>query len=272
LLALDKHTIKEDNTDMSTMMMTPPNHRCPSRPRNGWRRSVTTAILLLLTSSHHQAVHAYNQNEELSYLTNFDTLTSQSHSELSAVPIEEMSWLTANCINQGKLTTSSEVIVESLVGESTVTSLEVQDQCDQTSHCIIPQSLTLVMNSNLNVGGLTLNGGQLSWTDNDPSNNKYSLCAGYVIAQQPSSLFHMKLTNSSSRGIIYIKNNGLSPTSTGMMMGTRVFGTDMGGNMNIEGSSDMKRTWTLLRDSFGLGDGVIGVLHDVASMGWKVRE
>eukprot|EP00984_Skeletonema_dohrnii_P016647 scaffold7444_cov90-Skeletonema_dohrnii-CCMP3373.AAC.5 len=55
-------------------------------------------------------------------------------------------------------------------------------------------------------------------------------------------------------------------------MGTRVFGTDMGGNMNIEGSNDMKRTWTLLRDSFGLGDGVIGVLHDVASMGWKVGD
>jgi hypothetical protein len=260
------------------MTMTPPNHRCPRRPNitGGRRRSVTTAILLIVsTTSHHQAVHAYNQNDELSYLTNFDTLTSLSHSELSAVPMEEMSWLTANCINQNKLvdgTASSEVIVSSLLGESTVTSLEVQAQCDQNSHCIIPQSLTLVMNSNLNVGGLTLNGGQLSWTDNDPSSNKYSLCAGYIIAQQPSSLFHMKLSNSSSRGIIYIKNNGLSPSTGMMMMGTRVFGTDMGGNMNVEGSNGMKRTWTLLRDSFGLGDGVIGVLHDVASMGWKVRD
>ena len=258
--------------------MTPPNHRCPRRPNitGGRRRSVTTAILLIVsTTSHHQAVHAYNQNDELSYLTNFDTLTSLSHSELSAVPMEEMSWLTANCINQNKLvdgTASSEVIVSSLLGESTVTSLEVQAQCDQNSQCIIPQSLTLVMNSNLNVGGLTLNGGQLFWTDNDPSSNKYSLCAGYIIAQQPSSLFHMKLSNSSSRGIIYIKNNGLSPSTGMMMMGTRVFGTDMGGNMNVEGSNGMKRTWTLLRDSFGLGDGVIGVLHDVASMGWKVRD
>eukprot|EP00984_Skeletonema_dohrnii_P016646 scaffold7444_cov90-Skeletonema_dohrnii-CCMP3373.AAC.4 len=195
---------------MSMMMKPSNNHRCCPRRRillTGRRRSITSALLLLVsTSSYHQAaVHAYNQNEELSYLTNFDTLTSQSHSELSALPMEEMSWLTANCINQGKLAASSEVTVESLLGESTVTSLEVQAQCDQNSHCIIPQSLTLVMNSNLNVGGLTLNGGQLSWTDNDPSSNKYSLCAGYVIAQQSSSLFHMKLTHSSSRGIIYIK-------------------------------------------------------------------
>ena len=169
-----------------TMMMKPSNHhRCCPRRRilTGRRRSITSALLLLVSTS--STVHAYNQNEELSYLTNFDTLTSQSHSELSALPMEEMSWLTANCINQGKLTASSEVIVESLVGESTVTSLEVQAQCDQNSHCVIPQSLTLVMNSNLNVGGLTLNGGQLTWTDNDlsPSSNKYSLCAGYVIAQ-----------------------------------------------------------------------------------------
>jgi len=271
-------------------MKTSRRRRCRHHRHNiisGGRRccrlvTTTFTALITITILHHQ-VHAYNQNDELSYLTNFNTLTSNSHSELSSLSIEEKSWLTANCINQGKLASSSTaalleeevIVVASPLSLSTVTSSQVQLQCNPSTHCIIPQSLTLVMNSNLNVGGLTLDGGQLSWTDETSNLNKYSLCAGFVIVQQSSSLFHMKLLHASSRGIIYIKNNGAAPPSSGgmnnNMMGTRVFGTDNGGNTNIEGSTDMKRTWTLLRDSFGVGASMISVIHNVASMGWKVR-
>jgi len=249
--------------------------------------TITTLLFPSKTTRLPLVVHAYDQNDELSYLTNFDTLTSNSHSELSSISIEDKSWLTANCMNQGKLGSSSsttaalsEVIVASPLSLPTITSSEVQLQCDPSAHCIIPQSLTLIMNSNLNVGGLTLDGGQLSWTDETTTtdgdgHNKYALCAGFVIVQHSSSLFHMKLSHPSSWGIIYIKNNGASPQSSGgmsnNMMGTRVFGTDKGGNMNIEGTMGMKRTWTLLRDSFGVGESMISVLHNVASMGWKVR-
>ena len=226
--------------------------------------SILSIVVIALLSS---AANAYDQTEEATYLANFANITSQSHSILNENNVP--SSLVTNCVDQGKL---SAPLVDVTIPASealTITSTQVQSLCGPDAHCIIPQGVKLVMDSDLNVGALTLlDGGELEWTDSGGGTNYY-LCAGYIISSGSASTFHVDLSSESdSRGMIYIKNNGAKPAAVDMM-GERVLGTYNGGNMIIKGR-EKRRTWTLLSETLDVGESSMKVIHDVVAMGWQV--
>ena len=247
-------------------------------------RTITAlAVTAIATLYQPQLIFSYDHHEEAAYLTNFDAIASSSHSDVTSsgnnyIPTS----LISSCVNQGKLQSPLvDVIVSSGSGGGggdgvnniTTTSTSVQSECGIDTHCIVPQNVKVVMDSDLNVGALTIYG-QFDWSDgpddSSSSSQQYYLCAGYIIVTSTSSLLHIDLSSSpSSRGYIYIKNNGASPSNV-EMMGTRVLGTDMGGSMIIKGY-EKKRSWTLLSSNFGVGESEMKVLHDVVAMGWQVR-
>lgn len=205
-----------------------------------------------------RTAQAYDQQDESAFLANFPTLVSTSHSELVNAP----AGLLSSCINQGKLSSFRDVIISN--NATTVSSFQVQQDCGIDANCIIPQNVKLIMESDLNVGSLTILG-ELEWKDSSSSN--YYLCAGYILTDGSSSLFHVDLTSDS--GWIYVKNNGAKPTNVNML-GERVLGTDNGGNMIVRGRK-IARTWSLLQRSFGFDEDVMALIHNVVEMGWKVR-
>lgn len=212
---------------------------------------------------------AFDRHDEAQYLANFQSIVSASYSELQNA--NAPSGLLSSCVNQGKLNSPLVDVTVSTdgAGVTEVSSIQVQSDCGYDSHCIIPPNAKLIMESDLNVGALTLDGGQLEWTDNTFGSNHF-LCAGYIIADGSSSLFNVGLQQSDSRGWIYLKNNGAVPNEIDKM-GMRVLGTSNGGNMIVKGRA-MKRTWTLLKRGFSLGESQIELLHDVAEMGWEVGD
>lgn len=214
-----------------------------------------------------KAAYGYDQNDETLYLANFANITSQSHSFVDDNNVPP--GLVTNCVDQGKL---SAPLVDVTIATST-TSSQVQALCGVETHCIIPQGVKVIMDSDLNVGALTLlDGGELEWKDSPEGGaTSHYLCAGYIISSGSASTFHVDLTSEpDSTGFIYIKNNGAKPAAVDMM-GERVLGTYNGGNMIVKGS-EKARTWTLLSEPLGVGESSMKVIHDVSQMGWKVGD
>ena len=60
-----------------------------------------------------------------------------------------------------------------------MTSYRLQHFCGYESICTIPFGLTVVMNSNLNVGALVVKG-KLIWNDESQEPINQWLCAGYI--------------------------------------------------------------------------------------------
>ena len=177
--------------------------------------SALAALAALLRS--HQA-SAYDQSHEAEYLANFTSIASLSHSDLQTA--NAPAGLLSNCVNQGKLSSALVDVTVSSTGGS-ISSIDVQSQCGVGDHCIIPANVTLTMESDLNVGALSLDGGALDWNDSDGGGGTtpsgYYLCAGYILANGPTSNFEVDLQNGSSRGWIYLKNNGSRPGRYAML-------------------------------------------------------
>lgn len=111
---------------------------------------------------------AFAQEDEAVYLNVFNTLIKDSYS--ATLPQD----LLATCKNQPKTsTTTIRTITMSMF------SSDLQSFCGTDSICTVPTSLTVTMNSNLNVAALVLNG-SLIWDDNSQISNDQWLCAGYI--------------------------------------------------------------------------------------------
>jgi hypothetical protein len=130
----------------------------------------------------------YVQDSQADYLANFD-----AHIAASYAAADE-SFLLDPCKQQGDMILTSTVVVSS--GDATITSEDVQAQCDSSQVCVIPPGLTLTMTDNLNVGALSIQG-SLLWTDDTQSaQDEIYLCAGYVVTETGGD-FYMNLSSPS---------------------------------------------------------------------------
>ena len=207
-------------------------------------------------------------------MANFGRIMAASYSQ-----VDDMSNANAHkppqsldqCKNRGYTNPTREVIVS---GGGIVSAASVQSQCGTDSICIVPESLTLRMDGNLNVGALIIRGG-LDWNDNSQSSSSDQfLCGGYVVVENNGS-FEMDLNNSANTktGWIYIKNNGAVHPG----LRSRSFGTSKDRSssdiptMIIRGRK-LTRTWSLLSEPLVPGDTTMVLMHNPAGMGWRVGD
>ena len=117
------------------------------------------------------AYEAFSQQDEAGYLGAFDTLIKDSYS--APLPKD----LVATCKNQNQATVST---VKSIT--TSMLSSDLQIFCGTDTICTIPSSLTVTMNSNLNVAALVVTG-SLVWNDASQSSSDQWLCAGYIVVR-----------------------------------------------------------------------------------------
>ena len=171
------------------------------------------------------------------------------------------------CRNSGHSNPTREVTV---TGKGTVSASHVQSVCGKDSICIIPDDLTLRMDTNLDLGALIVRGG-LEWTTDSQSSSNQFLCGGYVVIEDNGS-FEMDLNSEddTKTGWIYIKNNGAVHPE----LRSRSFGTSKDRNssdnptMTIRGRK-LTRTWSLLSVPLVPGDTTMTLMHDPVEMGWR---
>ena len=150
----------------------------------------------------------------------------------------------------------------------TVTTSDIESQCDLTSICIIPEGVSLKVTSSFNVGAMVVRG-RLEWTDMTQTSSELYVCAGYI-AIEGNGQWNMTLKEKNAW--IYIKDNGaIHP-----MLRSRAFGStvsDENENPIIDmNGRELIRTWSLLSKPLRVGDTTMKLLHRPDLMGWKVGD
>ena len=174
--------------------------------------------------------------------------------------------------------TTEVTISTASTSNTTVTTEQVQSQCDLASICVIPNGITVHVTSNLNVGALIVRGSFL-WTDDtiqssssSSSSSSSFICAGYVAIEEEGS-WKMTIQQPQNYAWIYIKDNGAIHSQ----LRSRAFGavgSTPGSDyplIDIEGR-ELQRTWTLLSQPLVVGDSTMKVLHHPTLMGWNVGD
>jgi len=208
------------------------------------------------------ALAAYSVDQEPQYLANFNVLINTSFS--AARPTT----LTQQCVAAGNARLPLTVVNIS----TNVDAQGLLNACGTDKLCVINPGVTLTLNGNVNVAAL-INRGTILWNDASQTASAQYLCAGYVVTEG-NGVFNLSLSNSAKQAFIYIKDNGAMHPS----VGARVFGgshesATIAGYPLVElTGSAHRRTWTLLSKTAQIGDSSIRVMHDVASMGWKVGD
>jgi hypothetical protein len=175
----------------------------------------------------------------------------------------------AECKKSGfQATPTTQVLV---VGSDsqTVTASSVASQCGTDTICIIPEGLTLRLDTSLNVGALIIRG-RLEWNDETQTDSTQYLCGGYIVVEQDGA-FDMEIL-SDKNGWIYIKDNDAVHDS----LRARAFGADAGDGsdhptITITGH-ELARTWSLLSEPLLTGHTQMKLLHHPSLMGWKVGD
>jgi len=222
-------------------------------------------LLLLLTFQ----AKAFQQGSENEYLSNFDKIIASSYSAVDDLSNDHNPAppdLIRNCKNS-KNKPVSNIVVSS--NSPFITASSVSIQCGTDSVCIVPDGMTLEMDTDLNVGALIVRG-SLVWKDETQSNLSQYLCAGYIVMENSGS-FIMNLQE--KNGWIYIKDNG----AVHPMLRTRAFGASGTHNSLTNPSVDingreMVRTWSLLSKPFLSGESSLKLLHNPSLMGWSVGD
>eukprot|EP00591_Stephanopyxis_turris_P017726 CAMPEP_0195538828 /NCGR_PEP_ID=MMETSP0794_2-20130614/49734_1 /TAXON_ID=515487 /ORGANISM="Stephanopyxis turris, Strain CCMP 815" /LENGTH=1792 /DNA_ID=CAMNT_0040672837 /DNA_START=109 /DNA_END=5487 /DNA_ORIENTATION=- len=216
---------------------------------------------------------AFDQGDENAYLANFDLIDAASYAAIddpsgaSSLPSD----LLAQCKKENNgVRVDSEINVDASPtdGSNIILSSNLSSQCQSNSICTIPPGVTLRMDSSLNVGALVVRG-SLEW--NDITQQQYSsiyLCAGFVAVEEGGA-FRMDLQDQGNRGWIYIKDDG----AVHPVLRSRSFG-GVGSNSIVEitGSRQLLRTWSLLSEPLRIGDRYMKLLHNPVYMGWKVGD
>ncbi len=196
----------------------------------------------------------YTEEQEAEYLANFD-----AHMAVSYAAADDSSLL-GPCKQVQGIPITNVVVVSS--DSFTVTSQDVQAQCDSSQICVIPSDLTLTMTESLDVGALSIEG-SLLWTDETQTSLETYLCAGYVVTETGGD-FYMNLA--SKQAWIYLKNNG----ATHSQLRTRVFG-GIESQVEVTGRP-LQRTWSLLDQPLSVGETSLRLLHHPFQMGWRIGD
>jgi len=250
---------------------------------------IIAIVLLLLHQS--TAYQFWSQDE---YLSNFEVLERQSYSAVNdpdVAPLELLSECSRPINGTDLLFDGSEVILESDGSVDTtnpmvptVSAASAQTQCNtnESSICILPRGLRLIMSSSLNVPALIIRG-ELYWRDVDQSIEELYLCAGYVAVEGAVGRFIMNVGSSvddgsNKRGWIYIKDNGaVHPHGRTRFFGgigdsDSLFSSSIGGpTIDITGRK-LQRTWSLLAEPFLTNQVSFKLLHSPVRMGWTVGD
>ena len=219
----------------------------------------------------------FNENDEEFYLGAFDALIQDSYSELTTAPPS----LLAACADKPRLTNPETVPEVIVIADNTddtdnfiISAASLSSQCGESSICIVPENIKLIMNGNINVAALVLRGSTLLWDSTTQTTNEQYLCAGYVVVEGNKGTFHLHLNNQlgrNKRAWIYIKDNDASHP----YLRTRAFGAYGGGGttptIDIAGRP-LKRTWSLLAETLSPWDESLRTMHDPYLMGWRVGD
>ena len=166
--------------------------------------------------------------------------------------------------------TAEVVVSTSSSGANTISSIDVEGQCDLNSICIVPSGISLHVTSSLNVGALIIRG-SLEWTDDTQISSSTYICAGYI-AVEGNGIWNMTISQHDRNAWIYLKDNGAVHSS----LRSRAFGGVIGNFndypiINIRGRK-LARTWSLLSQPLQSGDTTMTLLHNPDLMGWKVGD
>jgi hypothetical protein len=262
------------------------------------RSSVVVAVLLLCGS---RTSAAFKQEDEDEYLAAFDTLTSNSYS----TPLSEA--LRNDCAEHGTAGyTGDKVVVTTgfceLPGCRTITSSHVQATCGTSSLCVIASGTTVLMDSSLNLGALEIRG-SLRWTDETQQDSDLHLCSGFVHIVGSGKLT-VQVQSDDKRATLYVKANGAHLSNWGQrfiaasegatvillsFLSRSVFSFRplslllppppppsfiplLSMTKLVLAGREMARTWSLLSKPSSAGESTISLMHDVASMGWRVGD
>eukprot|EP00559_Dactyliosolen_fragilissimus_P007575 CAMPEP_0184856030 /NCGR_PEP_ID=MMETSP0580-20130426/1187_1 /TAXON_ID=1118495 /ORGANISM="Dactyliosolen fragilissimus" /LENGTH=1243 /DNA_ID=CAMNT_0027350795 /DNA_START=75 /DNA_END=3803 /DNA_ORIENTATION=- len=230
---------------------------------------------------------AFDQGSEIDYYAKYNEIVAASYSAVddldsSVNPNAPPSSLIQNCKNGGQLPSPVPTVEISSPLFHTIKSSSLMAQCGSASICVIPEGITVEMNTDVNIGALIVRG-SLKWTDETQNHSSSSssstssqyLCAGYIVMEGSGS-FEMNLQQGS--GWIYLKNNdAVHPVLRSRAFGA--YGTVLNGlnsnssnpRVDISGR-DMVRTWSLLSDPLAVGDTTLSLLHNPHLMGWRVGD
>jgi len=221
------------------------------------------------------------QTDENAYLNGWNAMINSSYS----IP-----FLECKTKNHSEALLMNSVIIP-YDKNGNIYSSSVQTLCNYNSLCIIPKGITMLMNSNLSVGALLIQGGGgVLWNDIIQTKNKQWLCAGYIVVEN-DGFFNVSLNTRSKEAYIYLKDNGAKHNS---ILQTRVLGGIGGGGGGIGGGGiggdgvggaggygkpiisingyKMQRTWSLLSETANLSFGYLKLVHNPIDMGWKIGD
>eukprot|EP00985_Skeletonema_marinoi_P024316 scaffold16804_cov299-Skeletonema_marinoi.AAC.1 len=249
--------------------------------------------VIATTLSYLQTTSAYQSWQENEYLSNFDTLESNSYSAINDIDVAPPTLL-SECkrgINATDVVfDGSEIILEADgVDEAnenieTVSAASAQVQCNvnEASVCVVPRGLRLKMSSSLNVPALIVRG-EIYWRDVDLASSEEEdtyLCGGYIAVEGPVGKFVINFGSiSNKRGWIYLKDNGaIHPMGRSRFFGG--VGDTNGGTSLVNSFGPMvditgfklQRTWSLLAEPFLQNQESFKLLHSPIRMGWKVGD
>ena len=211
------------------------------------------------------------EHHETAYLGTFDSLISDSYSELDTSPTALDECRTATLLtNPDQL---PELVVQSTSAHSSfVSASSLSNQCGQHSVCVVPPNVTVLMDGNINVAAMIIRG-KLLWTSRTQQTSEQHLCAGYVAVEENGN-FTLRLNDqdgANKRAWVYIKDNGASHR----FMKTRSFGAvGLGGatpTIDLEGRP-LRRTWSLLAETLEPWATEMRLMHDPVAMGWRVGD
>lgn len=230
---------------------------------------ISSVILILIALQLLYQLNAgfvgFNQEDDYLYMQTWNQI--KQYSFQTPLP----SQLTQTCKSTGinYIYSRTNLPVITLTGQFNAS--DFQNQCGTTNQCILTESSSLIMNGNLNVAALTVQG-TIYWNDTTQAQPYQYLCAGFLVVEKNGAFRH-SIRSISKTSYIYIKNNG----ATHPNLRTRVFGgynansTIYSPTIDINGRT-LERTWSLLLKTVPAGTNVIQVVHNPVAMGWRVGD
>lgn len=209
-------------------------------------------LLVLLTGPCCSHVGFVHEDHEL-YATAFPTLEAASHD------VSRPASLLEACAGQP---VGAATLPEIVITETYITASAAQQQCGLGSTCVVPDTSTLIMDGNLNVGALVVRG-SLRWDDGTQQADVQWLCAGFIAVEGT-----LELIVSNRTAFVYIKENGAIHHALGVR---GIGGIGASSLVNIRGRP-LQRSWSLLAEPAAAGATELITVHEPSSMGWRVGD
>ena len=207
----------------------------------------------------------FTQTDEASYMQYWPQIKSYSYQ--SPLPTK----LQQSCRNIVNDTKANYVNLPIIILSGDFHTADFQQQCGTTKHCILPTNSTLIMDGNLNVAALTIQG-SVYWNETTQTQPSQWLCAGFVAVEQ-NGKFKLSLNSAVQTAYVYIKDNG----ATHPNLRSRAFGgynlnnSFVGPTIDVSGRQ-LTRTWSLLLKPVPVGSNQIRLVHNPIDMGWQVGD